>query len=180
MSQQYLVPCTCGQKVRVEAAQAGGQVPCACGLRVAVPTLRGLKQLELAPSEQAAPRAGWSQTHGAIFSTGLFVALVAAVVAATAFVQYLQVANFTEDQTDRINLIEGKQIDSLSAAETVEIFREWQADGLGVPHTPGWIEAQKAAAALWQRMLIAASVGGLGILAAIFAALIRPRRSANL
>jgi hypothetical protein len=80
MSAQYLLPCSCGQKVRVEPAQAGGQVACACGANLNVPTLRGLKQLEIAPPDEAAVRrsAGrqWGPVRGAMFSIGLLVVVI--------------------------------------------------------------------------------------------------------
>lgn len=176
MSQQYLIPCSCGQKVRVDAAQAGGHTSCACGQRLSVPTLRGLKQLEVAPALAAAPASGWSSTQGAVFSTGLTVALIAAVVAAVILVQYLRVSPFTTDQSTRINALEAHQIDHLSAADAVQVFRDWQAEGLGVPHTPGWIEARQVADAMRLQMLIAGGVAGVGILAAIGAALLGPSR----
>ncbi|MDX1945385.1 MAG: hypothetical protein SFU86_08250 [Pirellulaceae bacterium] len=174
MSQQYLLPCSCGQKVRVETAQAGGRALCACGQMVPVPTLRGLKQLELAPDQVAETKSGWSATHGAVFSTGMTASLIAAVVFAVILVQYLRVAEFTTDQSTRINALEAHQIDHLSPADTVQVFRDWQDEGLGVPHTPGWIEARQVADTLKLQMAIAGGVAAIGVLVAVGAALVRP------
>ncbi len=54
MSPQYLLPCSCGQKLPVDAAQAGSRVRCACGAELEVPTLLHLKRLEkVAPADRA-------------------------------------------------------------------------------------------------------------------------------
>ena len=45
MSTKYLLPCTCGERLPVDAAQAGQQVRCPCGAELEVPTLLQLKQL---------------------------------------------------------------------------------------------------------------------------------------
>jgi len=55
---QYLLPCPCGQKLPVDASQAGLHVRCTCGTELHVPTLRDLKVLERAS-------AGGSRTTGA-------------------------------------------------------------------------------------------------------------------
>ena len=54
MSEQFLLPCSCGQKVRVGNAQAGAGVRCVCGKSLTVPTLRGLRELESAPPDENA------------------------------------------------------------------------------------------------------------------------------
>src|SRR5262245_32317227 len=83
MTQQYLLPCACGQLVRVGNAQAGGQVLCACGKSLAVPTLRGLRQLEAAPPEIAKKLPlRWSPIHGASFALALVIAIAGAAAAA--------------------------------------------------------------------------------------------------
>jgi hypothetical protein len=51
----YLLPCSCGQKLPVSVRHAGHMIRCACGAQLEVPTLRGLRQLE--PAE-ARPQAG--------------------------------------------------------------------------------------------------------------------------
>jgi hypothetical protein len=51
---EYLLPCSCGQRLRVSTSQAGQTLRCACGAELEVPTLRHLRELERA----AAPAAG--------------------------------------------------------------------------------------------------------------------------
>lgn len=69
--QLYLVPCTCGKRVRVRARQAGEQVTCECGATVSVPTIRGLKQLESIADDAAGPATQRSSLQGPLFSLGL-------------------------------------------------------------------------------------------------------------
>jgi hypothetical protein len=180
MSQQYLLPCECGAKVRVDAAQSGGTVPCACGRKLYVPTLRGLKQLELAPPdktlERRAPDRNWSQLQGAIFSSGLLAVIVCVVLLGLALGQYVQVISFTEDQTDVVVEHEAQHIDKLAADETIRVFRIWQAQGLGHQESPHWVQAQQIAAALRQRMILCGIVAGVGLIAAIGATMYRPAK----
>lgn len=42
----YLLPCSCGERLRVSTRQAGEAVRCTCGTQLEVPTLRHLNQLE--------------------------------------------------------------------------------------------------------------------------------------
>jgi hypothetical protein len=50
VSVKYLLPCPCGRQVVVEPRQAGETVPCSCGAQLQVPTLLGMKALDLAPT----------------------------------------------------------------------------------------------------------------------------------
>ena len=54
---KYLLPCSCGRSVTVEASQAGRQVHCDCGISLEVPTMLELARLERA-KEAAAPPTG--------------------------------------------------------------------------------------------------------------------------
>jgi hypothetical protein len=46
VSRKYLLPCPCGRKVPIEAAQAGQRIRCQCGADLDVPTMLGLSKLE--------------------------------------------------------------------------------------------------------------------------------------
>lgn len=78
--QLYLVPCTCGKKVRVRARQAGEQVTCECGATVNVPTIRGLKQLETVVDEAAGPAVQRSSLQGPLFSLGILALFVGSLI----------------------------------------------------------------------------------------------------
>jgi hypothetical protein len=178
MSQQYLLPCDCGRKCRVDAAQAGGTVACDCGKSLYVPTLRGLKQLEPAPFEKAldrsVPARNWSPLRGALFSLGLLVAVVAAAVGAFTLLQHSIVAKFTVDRTAAYVEHDARQIDRLPAADSLDLFRHWQAEGLGEQVAPDWVQAQRVADMLRRRMILCgvAVVAGLG--AALGSVWLRP------
>jgi hypothetical protein len=73
---EYLLPCSCGQKLTVSARQAGQSVTCSCGARLEVPTLRGLGGLEQAATPAVAARR-WGDRHRAVFVL-VVISLVAA------------------------------------------------------------------------------------------------------
>lgn len=81
MRTSYLLPCSCGKKIEVDANQSGLAVRCQCGVEQTVPTLRGLAVLERVESaDLASAKAGptWSLRQGLIF-LGLVV-LVGALI----------------------------------------------------------------------------------------------------
>jgi hypothetical protein len=143
-----------------------------------VPTFRGLKQLELAPPDKAlerrAPERNWSQLNGAIFTSGLLAAIGAGVLLALAVLQYVQVAAFTQDRTSLIVEHDAQQIDRLAADESLQVFRDWQAEGLGQQEAPPWVQAQRIAIALRQRITVLGIVAAAGVFAAVGAVVFRP------
>ncbi|MDZ7618867.1 MAG: hypothetical protein U1E05_17825, partial [Patescibacteria group bacterium] len=52
MTQRYLLPCSCGQKLALSLRQAGESITCPCGNVLEVPSLNQIKALE-----EAAPQA---------------------------------------------------------------------------------------------------------------------------
>ena len=64
MSTTYLLPCTCGEKLRIDASQAGLEVRCRCGKDVKAPTLRGFSQLErIEEAATTTPLPEWGARH---------------------------------------------------------------------------------------------------------------------
>ncbi len=82
---EYLLPCTCGQSVRVSNKDAGQGVRCACGKMLDVPTLRGLATLERADAALAARPRAWGPRQQAVF------ALVLLTLAAAGMAGYLAI-----------------------------------------------------------------------------------------
>jgi len=164
MSQHYLLPCSCGQKIRVAPAQAGGQVSCGCGKSLTVPTLRGLRALEPAAPEasrKAAP--GWSVTHGIFFSGGIVLVIAGIAILAFHLFRYTQVAGFTVDQTEAVAARHTAGVDEMSATQ---MFDEWSkvvSEGLGEKMTPPWEAAKQMIAAnmFWMKTGGGAIVVGL-------------------
>ncbi len=79
MEARYLLPCGCGQKQPVSAAEAGQVIRCACGQKLEVPTLRALRQLEAATPESG-KETGWN-LRKAVFVIGLVIAIGGALFA---------------------------------------------------------------------------------------------------
>ena len=77
---RYLLPCSCGARIKVTAGQAGDQVSCpACGLGTSVPRLGALRQLQSDTRERSA--AGrWTVSH-ACGLAGLALAVIAGLAA---------------------------------------------------------------------------------------------------
>lgn len=60
MTEHYLLPCSCGQKLAVTLRQAGESITCPCGNVLEVPPLNRLKTLEkVAPEAELAASAGY-------------------------------------------------------------------------------------------------------------------------
>src|SRR5262249_39770102 len=134
MSQLYLLPCSCGQKVRVANSQAGGQVTCICGKSLGVPTLRGLRELELAPAELQERSAGWNRVQGTIFAGGLFVAAIGATLVAFYLLKYAQLhqSGWAQDRSADFTRAMTAPIDALTPEKALEMWnQEILAEGLG-------------------------------------------------
>ena len=145
-SNTYL-PCSCGQKVRVETAQAGGQAACGCGKSLTVPTLRAPRQLAVAQPDEAtakgAVRRGWSPLQGALFSIGLIVTCVSLLVMAYNLRDLLGASTLTEDHTSKVNEMEAEAIDQFSLLESVEAYEILRDEGLGLVTPPIWVMARR-------------------------------------
>ncbi|MCC6125783.1 MAG: hypothetical protein IT426_12525 [Pirellulales bacterium] len=79
MPMQYLVPCSCGRKTRVEIRQAGEAISCECGLKLEIPRLLELKKLEtvaISSGDQKKP-AVWGMGHGLLLTGIVILASVA-------------------------------------------------------------------------------------------------------
>jgi hypothetical protein len=167
----YLLPCSCGQKVRVANAQAGGQVTCVCGKSLAVPTLRGLRELEFAPAvKDPGRRAGWSRQQGAAFAVGLLIAAVGLYVATYYSWRYAQLtvqgSHLLVDRTDDVVKATDEAISSLSPVSMLEAWNKEKEEGLGEQSTPIWVTA-KATIDLYLSRIKAGAIAALcGILVA--------------
>lgn len=88
---QYLLPCPCGQKLPVDASQAGLHIRCTCGTELHVPTLRGLTALERASAGGARVTGARTGTWGpkqAVAFLGLSMVTVAVAAAAVLWLTY--------------------------------------------------------------------------------------------
>jgi hypothetical protein len=79
MTEHYLLPCSCGQKLAVSLRQAGGSVTCPCGNVLEVPPLNRLKTFEpVAPKAELKTGPGAARTYTAWSGrqAGLFLGVV--------------------------------------------------------------------------------------------------------
>lgn len=83
MKTKYLLPCSCGQDIPVEATQAGDTIACACGESVAVPALRELTSLPraepTAPTQFRRPTAAWGGRQRRLL-LGAVIALIGLIL----------------------------------------------------------------------------------------------------
>jgi hypothetical protein len=170
MSQHYLLPCTCGQKTPVSVAQAGGHVMCVCGEKLAVPTLRGLRQLELAPAVAVSPKAGWSRIQGAVFASGLTVAAIGIVLLAMSGLQYGQIVGFgmTQDRTQDVLRTQQADIEQLSPTQALAEWHKVVGEGLGEQEEPPWSKFKRLAAS----HVIRIKVGAVAVIGGILVSLV--------
>jgi hypothetical protein len=176
MSQSYLLPCSCGQHVRVASAQAGGQVTCACGQHLSVPTLRGLRQLALAPPEIQGPAAGsWGKAHGVLFASGLLIAGVGVFLISTYLFRYAQIRyaqvggkGLTVDRSAEVTTAMAGEIDKLTPVQALDLWKtEVLTEGLGQAQKPLWIAAKERLAEYARWMKIGGIVLAAGVLLSV-------------
>jgi hypothetical protein len=143
MTAHYLLPCSCGQKVRVAVAQAGGEVGCACGKRLPVPTLRGIRQLEAASDVPTKSAPVWTRFHGAVFSSGLVLAVLGLAIMALYGYRYAQISGYTTDYSADVIKEMSAQLDQITPTQALEMWRtEILEEGLGEPQPPIWVTAK--------------------------------------
>ena len=179
MPAHYLLPCSCGNKVRVDVGQAGGQVACTCGKTLAVPTFRGLKQLEVAPPQasDAVDTRRWPPLYAGMFSIGLLVTLLSLIVIAVSLVQYASIADVLEDQSPHIFKFESDQIDKMPVDQSLDLWRDLRDKGPGDPVDAPWVVAKQQADRLWQFIRIAGILALVGLSLCIIPIVLRSRRA---
>ena len=173
MADAYLLPCGCGKKTPVGKAQAGQVVACECGKTLGVPTLRGLRDLELAPaSKESTPiaRPTWGPLRGASFSGGLAVAAVALFLSGLNLSYYSGAKFYSDDPSEQIIGAATNQLDGLAAVELLDEWNNAVKDGLGSMPTPFWIAAQESAKIYRWRSIAFACLSLVGLATAIGAA----------
>ncbi len=84
MKTKYLLPCSCGQEIPVEAGQAGQTVRCHCGAELEVPTLlrmSSLKPAEPEPQSTQQPPGRWGARQRLVVVGALIVVPALALIA---------------------------------------------------------------------------------------------------
>ena len=85
MKNKYLLPCSCGRKMVIEASQAGEKLRCACGAELEAPTMLGIAKLEPAEPDRESdtPAPTWGVRHRLLLFGGLIAAIGLGVVLLT-------------------------------------------------------------------------------------------------
>ncbi len=180
MSQQYLLPCECGEKIPVDTSQAGSAVTCGCGRTVDVPSMRAIRQLEAAePGEARRPRAQWNPQAGVVFVSGILLALLAG---ATGFWCHLQYrgheahrlsAGDVQQWTDAL----AAEVDQATPDQLLDMWQQERERGLGRHDDSPFVAAARGASwyVLFRNVLAVVAVCGVA-LAASSALFRRPAR----
>jgi hypothetical protein len=149
----YLLPCVCGKTVPVDVGQAGGQVQCSCGTRLDVPTLRQLRHLQRAPTEDVQHAAAWGQRQG-IVAASLIIALL--LLGWSAWVWHNEPQQPKFDPATRRQAVEEQLKTPLGAWESwIGYYRPLAERGLPVFHVANaaQIESKRADARFLRYML---------------------------
>jgi hypothetical protein len=176
MKTLYLLPCKCGRRWEVDAGQAGTQIACSCGQSLEIPSIRGLRQLEIvsASAPDSAPRAVWSPWRGAIFSLGLAATVAAFIFSAVNMYWFWKYRRLSDPAEFALRMA-NDEVDRMNPEEVVGTFRNDEAVGLGVPYPPPWVEFDKYHDESGQRALLGLVVAGAGLVAAAVSMVGRPK-----
>lgn len=178
MKTVYLIPCNCGQKVSVDASQAGARVACACGQQLVVPTFRGLKQLEsvvVADAVTDRKKTGWNPVVGVIFSLGMLAALIGGIFFGFNFYFYTQTRGGAASIESHMIEDNDAYIAELGPDESFIEFRTQEAEKLEVAGTPGWVMLDAFSNRSYRWSVGAGIVSLVGILMVVGSLLLRPK-----
>jgi hypothetical protein len=182
MKAVYLLPCSCGKKVRVDAGQAGAKVDCECGQQLAVPTFRGLRNLEVdaqAPLVAANQPPSWSALRGVLFSFGLLVTVVAVGISGYQLYIYSIMRDGGESwkRSTLDQMLQG--VERLSPTEALMEFQEMSKRGLTQDGIPPWaaISSVRDNSFRWLTASLVALAVGLASLVASLVGTRRPKKS---
>lgn len=151
----YLLPCVCSARIEVGVGQAGGHVVCpACGVRVDVPTLRGLRRLEIAGTQAAAPAVRWNWRHASLF--GGLALVVASAAAAFLLTSPTRASIDTETIREAVMTADDRSV--------IEFWKAVSMSGVARPPTPE--EASLQQTVLFRRRM-ATGIGAVGAIGAL-------------
>lgn len=143
MKAVYLLPCSCGKKVRVDAGQAGAKVDCECGQQLAVPTFRMLRSLEVdavpvSSADRTSQPASWNAVRGILFSFGLLITVIAVGVGSFQFFLYFVRRDGGESLKQAVIEDMSHGVEHLSPDEVLTEFQEMAHKGLTIDGVPPW------------------------------------------
>ncbi|MBI3465218.1 MAG: hypothetical protein HY000_19505 [Planctomycetes bacterium] len=133
MRTRYLLPCSCGRNLQVDASQSGLTVECVCGAKLEVPAMRGLTMLEHVPEQSSGSleeTAPWGPRQGLMFLGGAILAVGLGLVTFFAARMPPEPAPDPKELADL-----QQQVDSIQPSEIFEIWDQQFRGGIGVPLT---------------------------------------------
>lgn len=167
MKIEYLLPCSCGEKLVVDRSQAGLSKSCSCGKEVVVPTLRGLEQLErAAPAEEHVPQREWGARQAVLF----LGAVITGFALLAAGLLWLTRPVFPQAYRDAMIQEAGStfDLDEMTIYRTFELWRDLQnPDFATLPEFAAMVNGYEQAQAVFRDRLAfagGATVVGLMIL----------------
>jgi hypothetical protein len=164
---KYLLPCDkCGEKTPIDVNQAGQQATCRCGQMLEIPSLRGIRELEVLDDVgTSVSRSAWSVGRRVVFVIGLVVCVIGLAVLCIAIINRTQievperpVANFEEISAE---------MDAMTPAQAWDEWTQLRAEGLGHYYPPNYVRAQRAVSVLRTFMVVSASVAIAGLLMSV-------------
>jgi hypothetical protein len=164
---EYLLPCECGQKIRVGLAQAGQVVHCSCGRAVEAPTLLAMRALEPAVTEVVPSTSShaWGARQRMILIGS--VVIVLSVVLLACFSRTKPLPRAETVKAERIQ----SYVNSLTLLETYRLWEELKLDL--ARKRPVDKQYDELLEAYHRRMGIALVVLGLGVLTVVAAFFVR-------
>lgn len=161
---KYLLPCEkCGEKTPIDVNQAGQQVACGCGQMLGVPSLRGIRDLEVLDDvDTPVPQSRWSVGRRVVFVVGVVVSTIGLMVVCLAVFNRMQI----QVPPRPVFNIEGSnaEIDAQTPAQAWDEWLQLRAEGLGHYHPPGYVVVGRIVRILHTVTAIAASVAVAGLL----------------
>jgi hypothetical protein len=132
MRTRYLLPCSCGRNLQVDASQSGLTIECVCGAKLEVPTMRGLAMLEHVPeqSSTAVEAAPWGPRQGLMFLGGAILAVGLGLVTFFAARMPPEPAPDAQELADL-----QQQVDAIQPSQIFEVWDQQFRGGIGVPLT---------------------------------------------
>ena len=127
----YLVPCECGNSVKVDSALAGGTTTCdQCQATVEIPSLRLLKDLPQAEAAEkdALQPVGVKESNPTRNLGAILILLSLLSLAVLGYARYTSVTGITADDAIEWG---NQQIDSLTPEESWKMWQEVQELGMG-------------------------------------------------
>lgn len=176
---KYLLPCEkCGEKTPIDVNQAGQQIACQCGQMLEIPSLRGIRELEVIDGlgSTSVSRPAWGVGRRVVFVVGLVVSILSLVVLCFAILTWSQMdpSHLEAPEWDATDLEQiSAEIDAKTPAQAWDEWSEMRAQGLGHYFPPQYIHARRFLGILQTVIAVAASVVIGGILMSVGACLFR-------